>query len=118
MTSCGDVLDIALIAAGKPAVVHTVAGVGADEIWFNSGDERVYFGRTALYVVNGLPPYNLIGQLPVLAGSPNPPFPLAPNQTTHSIAADSENNRIFAPFTNLGVLVFTDNLHSSEGHDN
>src|SRR2546425_315278 len=40
MTSCGDVLDIA-----TGAVLHTVTPtVGGDEIWFNSGDERVYFG--------------------------------------------------------------------------
>src|SRR5438876_935460 len=32
MTSCGNVLDIA-----SGAVVHTVGGVGVDEIWFNSG---------------------------------------------------------------------------------
>ena len=104
MTSCGDVLDIATNSR-----VLTVAGVGADEIWFNPGDERVYFGTTKLYVVNGLPPYNLIGTLP--AGT------LAANQTTHSIAADSENNRIFAPFTNLGVLVFTDDRDNGEGPD-
>ena len=23
----------------------TIAGVGADEIWFNRGDDRVYFGN-------------------------------------------------------------------------
>src|SRR5205823_7001899 len=59
MTSCGNVLDIA-----SGAVVHTVAGVGADEIWFNSGDERVYFGggtdRISVNAVNALSPYNLI----------------------------------------------------------
>ena len=38
MTSCGDVINIA-----TGAVVHT-RGVGADEIWFKCGDERVYFG--------------------------------------------------------------------------
>jgi hypothetical protein len=105
MTACGDVLDIA-----KGKVVHTVPGVGADEIWFNSGDERVYFGTTTVPVVNGLPPYNVIGNLPT--------GPLAANQTTHSIAADKENNRIFVPFTNLGVLVFGYARDDSEGPDN
>jgi len=105
MTSCGDVLSIA-----TGAVLQTVAGVGADEIWFSPGDERVYFGTTKVPVVNGLPPYNVIANLPT--GT------LAANQTTHSIAADSENNRIFVPFTNLGVLVFTDDRDNGEGPDN
>src|SRR5262249_7243639 len=47
MTSCGDVLDV---ATGN--VVTTVKGVAADEIWFNSGDERVYFGRNPAFVVD------------------------------------------------------------------
>jgi len=38
MASCGDVVDIA-----SGLGVTNVAGVGGDEIWFNSGDERVYF---------------------------------------------------------------------------
>src|SRR5215470_14692806 len=38
VTSCGDVINI---ATGK--VLTTVANVGADEIWFNSGEEYVYF---------------------------------------------------------------------------
>src|SRR5215831_5937890 len=61
MTSCGDVLDI---KAGQQneakAVVFTVQNVGADEIWFNPGDERVYFGGYKLInvpVVNALNPY-------------------------------------------------------------
>ena len=39
MTACGDVLDI---VTGH--VVTTVQGVGGDEIWYNSGDQRIYFG--------------------------------------------------------------------------
>jgi hypothetical protein len=39
MNSCGDVLDIA-----SGAVVQTQAGIATDEIWYNPGDERVYFG--------------------------------------------------------------------------
>ena len=102
MTSCGDVLDIA-----TGTVLLTVSGVAGDEIWFNPGDERVYFGNTAVPVANGVPPYGVIAHLPTP--------PLASNQTTHSIAADSLLNRTFVPFTNLGVLVFTDDQDNGFG---
>jgi hypothetical protein len=108
MTSCGDVLDIA-----SGTVVHTAPGVSADEIWYNPGDERVYFGGfVSASVVNGLPPYEVIGTLP-WTGHFAPP----PAQFSHSIAADSENNHVFLPVTNLGVLVFTDDRDNGEGHD-
>src|SRR5262249_10925604 len=38
-TSCGDVIDV---PSGQ--VVTTITNVGADEIWFNPGEERVYYG--------------------------------------------------------------------------
>ena len=104
MTSCGDVITIA-----TGAIVH-VAGVGGDEIWFNRGDERVYFGggldRISVPVVSALPPYNLITTLVV--GQILVPPPNAANHTTHSVAADSELNRIFVPVTHEGVKVYTD----------
>ena len=109
MTSCGDVLDIA-----TGSVVQTVPGVAADEIWFNPGDERVYFGGfVSAPVVSALSPYGVIGTLP-WTGFFAPP----PPQFSHSIAADSENNHIFLPVTNLGVLVFTDDRDNGEGPDN
>jgi hypothetical protein len=99
MTSCGDVLDIA-----SRTVVHTVPGVSADEIWYNPGDERVYFGGFfSVAVVSGVEPYNVIATLP-WTGHFTPP----PAQFSHSIAADSQNNHVYLPVTNLGVLVFTD----------
>src|SRR3954469_20410531 len=42
VTSCGDVIRV---AGGD--VLTTVAEVGGDEIWYNPGEERVYFSRTA-----------------------------------------------------------------------
>jgi len=104
MTSCGDVLDI---KAGQQneakAVVFTVPQVGADEIWFNPGDERVYFGGFMginVPVVNALSPYNKLDNLPVGNST------LVPPHTTHSVAADSENNRIFVPVSHEGVQVW------------
>jgi len=108
MTSCGDVLNIA-----TGAVVHTVPKVSADEIWYNRGDERVYFGGfVSASVVSGVPPYDVIGTLPWTGH-----FTPAPAQFSHSIAADSENNHIFLPVTNLGVLVFTDDRDNGEAPD-
>lgn len=114
MTSCGDVLDI---QAG--AVVFTVANVGGDEIWFNPGDERVYFGGYKginVPVVNGLRPYKQIANL-VVGLIATPP---APNHTTHSVAADSENNKVFVPVSHEGVQVWTadEDNDNHNGNDN
>jgi hypothetical protein len=115
MASCGDVVDIA-----SGLGVTNVAGVGGDEIWFNSGDERVYFGggtnRISVNAVNALSPYNLIHTLTV--GLIVLPPPNAANHTTHSVAADSELNRIFVPVSHEGVKVYTDDHDNGEGPDN
>jgi DNA-binding beta-propeller fold protein YncE len=100
MTSCGDVIDI---AAGT--VLSTVRGVGGDEIWYNPGDERVYFGggtnRISVDVVDtstNLPIAVLtVGQILVAP---------AVSQTTHSVAADSANNHIYVPTSGVGVEVW------------
>jgi hypothetical protein len=77
MTSCGDVLS-----AKTGAVITTVKGVAADEIWFNPGDDRVYFGHEPVFVVDA-DTYQVLTSID--AGG------------THSVAADSENNRVFIP---------------------
>ena len=41
-----------------------------------------------------------------------PPTPPPPSESTHSVAADSENNLVFVPVTNVGVKVFTDRRRS------
>jgi hypothetical protein len=112
IASCGDVLDI---ASGS---VLNVAGVSGDEIWSNPGDDRVYFGggldRISVNVVNGLSPFNVITSLTVgLIATPP-----APNHTTHSVAADSQLNRIFVPVSHEGVKVYTDDRDNGEGPGN
>jgi hypothetical protein len=102
MTSCGDVLDVA-----TGTVVTHVNGVAADEIWFNSGDERVYFGRNPAFVVDAETYTQITG-----TGPNGPPIPAGP---THSIAADSENNHIFIPVTGVGVRVYTDDHDNGNG---
>jgi len=112
MTSCGDVLDI-----HTGTVVHTVTPtVGGDELWFNRGDDRVYFGggtdRISVPVVRGLSPFNLITTLKV--GN----LMVTPPHTTHSVAADSENNKIFVPVSHEGVKVYTAEEDNDGGNDN
>lgn len=108
MTSCGDILTIA-----NGSIQHT-AGVGADEIWFNRGDDRVYFGggldRISVPVVSALPPFSLLTTLTVGVIETAP----APSHTTHSVAADSENNHIFVPVSHEGVKVYTDDQDNDD----
>lgn len=111
MTSCGDVITIA-----NGAVTH-VPNVGADEIWFNRGDDRVYFGgyhSINVPVVSALPPFDQVDNLVV--GQIN--VPPTPNHTTHSVAADSENNHIFVPVSHEGVKVYTEGGGEDDRGDN
>ncbi len=111
VTSCGDILSVS-----TGAVLKTVGSVGGDEIWFNGGDERVYFGggldRISVPVVdtntNTLVTTLTVGV--VLA-------PPTPSHTTHSVAADSENNRIFVPVSHEGVKVYTDVKREDDDDD-
>jgi hypothetical protein len=102
------------IASGS---VLNVSGVHGDEIWFNPGDDRVYFGGglngISVNVVNALTPYNVITTLTVGLIATTPP-----NHTTHSVAADSQLNRIFVPVSHEGVKVYTDDRDNGQGQDN
>ncbi|HET9834099.1 MAG TPA: hypothetical protein VFP91_20390 [Vicinamibacterales bacterium] len=106
-TSCGDIIRI---KDGK--VLTTVPGVGIDEIWFNRGDERIYYAGGPNFITDPSVPVVDTDTNTVVAvlkvGTPPPPL-----RFTHSVAADSELNRIFVPISGLGVKVYTDN----EGED-
>ncbi len=95
ITSCGVVLD-----AKTGGTLATINGVSADEIWFNRGDGRVYFGSASMGVVDE---QTLQVVTTLAVGS------------THSVAADSENNHIFVPVTSVGVKVYSDDS-DHEGH--
>jgi hypothetical protein len=116
VTSCGDVIKIA-----TGAVLTTVTKVGGDEIWFNPGDDRVYFGggtdRISVPVV-GTETNSLVTTITVGLIIPTPPAPSGSSHTTHSVAADSETNRIFVPVTHEGVKVYTAGGHDDNGSDN
>jgi hypothetical protein len=105
-TSCGDVVRVS-----NGTVLTTIANVGADEIWFNPGEERVYYGGfqgVKVPIVN-TDNNNLVATLTVGVINPTPP---PPSQTTHSVAADNENNLVFVPVSNVGVKVYTDRRRS------
>lgn len=88
ITSTGVVFD-----AKTGATLATIAGVAGDEIWFNPGDNRVYFGNEPVFVVDA-------STLSIVTS-----FDAG---DTHSIASDSENNHTFVPVTDVGVKVFTE----------
>ena len=109
VTSCGDIIRIS-----DGTVLKTVPGLGIDEIWFNPGDERVYFAGGPNFIVDPSVPVldtdtnTLVAVIKV--GTPPPPL-----RFTHSVAADSETNRIFVPISGVGVKVYADR-DEGEGH--
>ncbi|MBV8905794.1 MAG: hypothetical protein JOZ22_19345, partial [Acidobacteriia bacterium] len=94
ITACGDILDI---ATGK--VLSTVKGASGDEIWYNSGDQRVYFGSTANVIVVDATT-NATAPLTTLVVGQVVPAPGVSN-TTHSVAADANNNLVLVPVTGM-----------------
>jgi hypothetical protein len=98
-TSCGDVIEVS-----NGQVLTTIANVGADEIWFNPGEERVYYGGFQGINVPIVDTDNNTLAATLVVGSAG--------HTTHSVAADNENNLIFVPVTNTGVKVYTDRRRS------
>jgi len=91
MPACGDLIDGRNglhLAFSQGYGDQTLSG---DEIWFNPGDNRYYFGAASVGVVDAETNYPL-GFVTFAGG--------------HSIAVDSETNRIFVPVTGVGVKVF------------
>ena len=111
VTSCGDIIRV---SDGK--VLKTVAGLGIDEIWFNPGDERVYFAGGPDFINNPTVPVldtetnTLVAT--IVVGTPPPPL-----RFTHSVAADRENNRIFVPISGVGVKVYAATQDRDEEDD-
>jgi hypothetical protein len=84
VTSCGTVLDL------QGNVVATPTG-GTDQIWYNYGDNFVYYGAPSGAVIDA-ESNQVVATLPGALG--------------HTIAADPNNNRVFAPVTGAGIKVF------------
>jgi len=92
MTSCAQVVDA---RTGNTLGYSQGVGdtlIGGDEIWFNPGDNRYYFGSSSVGVVDA---------------ETNIPLGFVATGTgTHSIAVDSSNNHIFVPAPGVGIEVF------------
>ena len=138
ITSCGSVVDAAS-GARLYNIVNPSDGtpVSADEIWYNPGDDRVYFGNNNVTVVDAST-YRLVqvSGAAVFQGSSTAfinsgfyqvaaylfPYPLpspAPIGATfggHSIAANSANNHILVPVTGVGVKVFVPSIATSSSY--
>jgi DNA-binding beta-propeller fold protein YncE len=94
ITACGDVVDV---QSGQ--VVTTVSNVSGDEIWYNPGDQRVYFGGSQKVYVVDANSYSLVTSLVVGVPAAAP----APAQSTHSLAADSDNNEVLVAVSASGT---------------
>ena len=97
-------------------VLKTVPGVGVDEIWFNPGDERVYFAGGTDFINNPSVPVLDTETDTVVAtivvGTRPPPL-----RFTHSVAADSERNRVFVPISGVGVKVYSQERDDRDDKD-
>jgi hypothetical protein len=95
-----DVITLAINAQTK--VQTPIANItGSDEVWFNEGDGRYYTGSSRDCTIAGSPCPAASQQTPVLGvidGEANTLVEKVPQSSgSHSVAADSELNRIFVP---------------------
>jgi DNA-binding beta-propeller fold protein YncE len=112
VSSCGDIMSV---ASGK--VLKTVAGLGVDEIWYNPGNERVYFGGGTNFIFDSSVPV-LDVETETLVDVIKVKDPTNPKlQFTHSVAADSETNRVFVPVSNVGIKVYARGGDDEGHHD-
>ena len=80
---------------------------GADEVWFDPGENNYYFAR------GFSSPVGTQGYLGVVARNnefivnlPTVPSPPPPASSAHSVAANSANGHIFVPLPGVGITVF------------
>jgi hypothetical protein len=85
VTSCGTVLDV---RTGNVLASPTAA---SDQIWYNVGDNYVYFGT---------------GKAAVLDAESNQVVGNLPSALSHTLAVDPNNNHVFAPVSGVGIRVF------------
>ena len=79
------------------AVITGSAGpISGDEIWYNPGENRVYFGGTNVAVVDS-ETNQFLGYVTSAGG--------------HSVAVDSNNGNIYVPVTGAGIKVFQQTRH-------
>ena len=98
VTSCGIVMDartgkqITQVTSGLPQLLSS-----ADQIWYNPGDNRVYFGGRNLGVVDA--------ETNAFLGFIAPGVQTATSAGGHSVAVDSYTNYVFVPNSG-GIKVY------------
>jgi DNA-binding beta-propeller fold protein YncE len=105
LAGCGNPHRAVIIDRTNGAVLADLSNVGgADEVWYNAGDNRYYFGETAFQNLGIVDAGTLttIGEVETGLGA-------------HSVAADQSSNHIFVPIAtpdpacpNGCIGVFTD----------
>ncbi len=85
MTSCGILLD-----ARNGNAYPTPLGLASDQIWYNPGDNRYYFGSSGSVV--DAETNQLVANLP--------------GPTGRIIAVDPNNNHAFTPVAGMGIVVY------------
>jgi hypothetical protein len=85
MTSCGVLLD-----ARSGNIFAAPPGLASDQIWYNSGDNRYYFGTSGS----------------VVDAETNQLVATLPGPTGRVIAVDSNNNHVFTPVGGMGIVVY------------
>ncbi|HTC01896.1 MAG TPA: hypothetical protein VK749_00730, partial [Xanthobacteraceae bacterium] len=93
---------ISLVINAKTKVQTPITHItGSDEVWYNSGDGRYYTGSSRDCTIPGSPCPAASQQTPVLGvidAEANTLIEKVPQSSgSHSVAADSELNRIFVP---------------------
>ncbi len=86
MTSCGVIVD-----ARSGNTIAAITGVAGDQINYNPGDNRYYFGNANLAVVDAETKQLIIAN--------NARTPFLPSPGGHTLGVDPINNHIFAPVT-------------------
>jgi hypothetical protein len=100
------------------AKTHNSAAIngiqGSDEVWFNAGDNRYYLGASKMSKPAGSP----LGSgavLGVVDGTSVLIESIPQSSGSHSVAADSQRNRIFVPQVATGVIGGDVNTTSGTG---
>jgi len=96
-------------------ILKTVANQdGADQIWFNDGDDQYFLARSGgaspqkLGIIDADGKEGVASDQSVATGLPNNP-PTSPHGTAHSVAADPVFNQIFVPIpSTAGLTVCSD----------
>lgn len=103
----GDHLHSDILDATNGQIVASITQVGgADQVWYNPGDNHYYLGASGM-TVDGTKTGRNFPVLGIIDAGSNQWIENVPTVTgTHSVAVDPETNHIFLPLTNIGVGIY------------